>query len=75
MAQEQEEFEEMLEGIEMTVGAFSQYDDINKFEQAFVDVQSVNARLKEYTDKTNLFNRREALMGKPMTDYTQLRKC
>lgn len=75
MAQEQEEFEEMLEGIEMTVGQFSNYDDINKFEQAFVDVQSVNARLKEYTDKTNLFNKRETLMGKPMTDYSKLRQA
>lgn len=74
MAQEQEEFLEMLEGIELTVGQFSNYDDINKFEDAFVDVQSVNARLKEYTEKTNLFNRREALMGKPVTDYSQLRQ-
>ena len=35
MAQEQEEFLEMLEGIELTVGQFSNYDDINKFEDAF----------------------------------------
>jgi len=74
MAQEQEDFEEMLDGIEMTVGAFAQYDDITKFEQKYEDVISVNNRLKEFTDKTNQFNKREALMGKPLTDYGRLRQ-
>jgi len=75
MAHEQEEFEEMLDGIEETVGGFAQYDDMSKFEELYIDVQSVNARLNEYTEKTTKFNRREALMGKPMTDYSKLRKA
>lgn len=75
MAQEQEDFEEMLDGIEKTVGIFSQYDDITKFEQRYTDAISVNNRLKEFTEKTNLFNKRESLMGKPLTDYGRLRQA
>ena len=75
MAQEQEDFEEMLDGIELTVGQFSQYEDPTKFESTYEDVNSVNQRLKEYTEKTNLFNKREAIMGKPMTDYSRLRQA
>jgi dynein heavy chain len=75
MAQEQEDFEEMLDGIEMTVGSFSQYTDPLKYESTYEDVKSVNQRLKEFTEKTNLFNKREAIMGKPMTNYARLRQA
>jgi dynein heavy chain len=75
MAREQEEFEEALDNIELTVGAFEQYQDMNKYEETFADVESVNARLKEIKDKANMYNRRENLMGKPVTDYSRLAKA
>lgn len=42
MEQEQEEFEETLDNLAITVGGFHTFDDLNKYEEIAVDVESVN---------------------------------
>jgi hypothetical protein len=42
MEVEQEEFEETLNNLEITVGGFNSFDDLNKFDVIAVDVESVN---------------------------------
>jgi len=36
------------------------------------DVESVNARLQEYLEKSRKFNQREFLVGKELKDYSRL---
>jgi hypothetical protein len=45
MEQEQEEFEETLDSLAITVGGFASYDDVNKYEEIAVAVESVNERM------------------------------
>ena len=47
MEEEQEEFEETLDGLAHTVGSFHTFDDLNKYEDIAVDVESVNQRLQD----------------------------
>ena len=46
MEEDQEEFEETLNGLQMTVAEFCNYTDINKFEENAVVVESVNQSLE-----------------------------
>jgi len=55
MEQEQEEFEDTLDSLEMTVGAFAAYDDLNKYLEIAENVESVNERLQECLEKSRLF--------------------
>ena len=45
MELEQEEFEETLDNLAITVGGFAAFDDLNRFEEIAVDVESVNQRI------------------------------
>ena len=45
MEQDQEEFEETLDNLAITVGGFHTADDLNRYEETAVDVESVNQRL------------------------------
>ena len=47
MEEEQEEFEETLDNLSITVGGFHTFDDLNKYEDIAVDVESVNQRLQD----------------------------
>ena len=42
MEQDQEEFEETLDNLAITVGGFHSFDDMAKYEEIAVDVESVN---------------------------------
>lgn len=42
MEAEQEEFEETLDNLAITVGGFHSFDDLNRYEEIAVDVESVN---------------------------------
>lgn len=45
MEQEQEEFEESLTSLQTTVDGFSTYDDLVKYNDTAIAVESVNSRL------------------------------
>jgi hypothetical protein len=56
METEQEEFEETLNNLEITVGGFNAFDDLNKFGEIAVDVESVNQRMQDCIEQSRLFN-------------------
>jgi aminoglycoside phosphotransferase family enzyme len=64
METEQEEFEETLDNLAITVGGFHCSDDLNKYEEIAVDVESVNQRLQDCLEQSRLYNNREFLVGK-----------
>ena len=64
MEAEQEEFEETLDNLSITVGGFHTFDDLNKYEEIAVDVESVNQRLQDCIEQSRLYNQREFLVGK-----------
>jgi dynein heavy chain len=72
MEQEQEEFEEHLDSLEMTVAGFAAYDDLKKYADYAENVASVNERLLECVEKSRLFAQREFLVGKDQKDYGRL---
>jgi len=55
MEQEQEEFEETLDSLGLTVGGFHVYDDLTKYGEIAANVESVNDRLQECLEKSRLF--------------------
>jgi hypothetical protein len=72
METEQEEFEETLDNLGITVQGFAAFDDLNKFEEIAVDVESVNSRIQDCIEQSRLFNQREFLVGKEQKDYSRL---
>lgn len=72
MEEDQAEFEETLDNLGITVGGFSEYTDITKYEETAIDVESVNQRLKDCLDQARLYNSREFLVGKEQKDYSRL---
>lgn len=56
MEQEQIDFEETLDSLAITIGGFATYDDLNKYEEIAINVESVNARIQECIEKSRLFN-------------------
>lgn len=72
MEQEQEEFEETLDSLAITVGGFAAYDDITKFAEIAENVESVNERLQVCLEQSRLFGQREYLVGKEQKDYSRL---
>jgi len=45
MEEEQIEFEETLDNLGLTVGGFNQYDNLDKYEEIAVNVESINQRM------------------------------
>ena len=74
MEVEQEEFEETLDNLAITVGGFHTFDDLNRFEEIAVDVESVNQRLQDNIEQSRLYNQREFLVGKEQKDYSRLQQ-
>lgn len=74
METEQEEFEETLDNLAITVGGFAAFDDLNRFEEIAVDVESVNQRIQDCIEQSRLYNQREFLVGKEQKDYSRLQQ-
>jgi len=74
MEVEQEEFEETLDNLAITVGGFAAFDDLNRYEEIAVDVESVNQRIQDCIEQSRLFNQREFLVGKEQKDYSRLQQ-
>lgn len=49
---------------------FSTYDDLAKYNDTAIAVESVNSRLQECIEKARLYNTREFLVGKEVKDYS-----
>jgi len=74
METEQDEFEETLDNLAITVGGFAAFDDLNRYDEIAVDVESVNQRVQDCIEQSRLYNQREFLVGKEQKDYTRLQQ-
>jgi hypothetical protein len=72
MELEQEEFEETLDSLALTVEGFSTYDDLTKYMDIAENVESVNERLKQCVEQSRQFGQSEFLVGKEQKDYSRL---
>lgn len=70
----QNDFEETLQDLEGIVTSFAQYSDMSKLEEISENVQSVNERIDMSVKAAKLYNNRESLFGKPVTDYSRVQK-
>jgi hypothetical protein len=53
-----------LDSLGVTVGGFAAYDDLTKYAEIAINVESVNERLQDCLEKSRLFNSREFVVGK-----------
>ncbi|CAE7240315.1 DNAH1, partial [Symbiodinium microadriaticum] len=62
--QEQSDFDDMIVDMANTIENFAQYNDFEKLDEIYENVESVNERLKSAATQAKLFNSRELLFGK-----------
>lgn len=74
MELEQEEFEETLDNLEMMIGGFGVYDNIEKYMEYANNVDNVEAKLQESVEMARMFNQREFLVGKEVRDYSRMQQ-
>lgn len=72
MEEGQKDFEENLNSNEGAIAGFSSYDEMDKYQEIYKNVESMNQKLKECLDLAMLYNKREQLVGKPPKDYSRL---
>lgn len=72
MELEQEEFEETLDNLEMMIGGFGVYDNLDKYIEYANNVDNVETKLQESLEMSRVFNQREFLVGKETRDYSRL---
>lgn len=56
MELEQEEFEENLDNLDMMIGGFGVYDNIDKYLEYAMVVDNVEAKLQEAIEMARVFN-------------------
>ena len=56
MEQEQEEFKETIESLKGTVDGFAANDNMEKYLEYAVDVDSINKRMQECQEKARIYN-------------------
>ena len=71
---EQDAFDKSLVKLEKIVSEFGKYQDLQKVDDVSKVVKNLQGELKEAEQKKLLFNKREAIFGAPMTDYSKLSK-
>lgn len=71
MEQDQEEFDEALEGLVNTVSSFGDvYKNADKYLENAQTAEDVMSKIQEYIDLSRQFNAREFAVGKEPTDYS-----
>jgi hypothetical protein len=65
MEVDQEEFEEHIANLELTIGGFDSNKRLDKFEEVADAVDNIDAKIIECIEKARVFTQREYLVGKP----------
>lgn len=65
MELDQEEFEEHIANLELTIGGFDSNKRLDKFEEVADAVDNIDAKIIECIEKARVFTQREYLVGKP----------
>ena len=74
MAENQTSFKEKIEDLQNIVDTFSNYQDLNAYSECAEIVRSIADRLKKSQEEARIFNQRESLFGRDITDYSQVNK-
>ncbi|GMH70086.1 hypothetical protein TrRE_jg13191 [Triparma retinervis] len=74
MLSEQEKFVQELGLLEKEVEAFGAYDNLSQVEEVSAHAESVTQKIKDADTKAQLYNSREGLFDKEITDYDLLSK-
>eukprot|EP00520_Triparma_pacifica_P000109 CAMPEP_0118637104 /NCGR_PEP_ID=MMETSP0785-20121206/2977_1 /TAXON_ID=91992 /ORGANISM="Bolidomonas pacifica, Strain CCMP 1866" /LENGTH=1671 /DNA_ID=CAMNT_0006528273 /DNA_START=118 /DNA_END=5134 /DNA_ORIENTATION=- len=74
MLSEQQKFIQELGMLEKEVEAFGSYDSLAQVEEVSQHAESVSQKIKDADSKAQLYNSREGLFDKEITDYDQLAK-
>ena len=69
---EQEAFAKALERLDKVAGSFGKHVDLHKVKDISSEVKKLQLELKDAEQKKFLFNKREAILGNELTDYSQL---
>jgi dynein heavy chain len=72
MLEDQEEFQENLQNMESTINSFLIHSNENLHEENDTLVRSIALKLEEMTETARMFNSREMLFEKPITDFTKI---
>jgi len=70
MELEQEEFNETIENMAMTVGGFQNNDNADKYMDIAKMVDDIEIKLLECQETARMYNQREFLVGKEQRDYS-----
>ena len=74
MVDDQAEFAEFLRTLHAEVDGFKQYTDIARVEQVHKYVMNINQKLSKAEEDARVFNSREVLFNRDITDYVQIGK-
>ena len=69
MLDAQEEFAGEIQSLSAIINSFSKYSDLAKVKEVAENVVGLQQKLKEAALQTQLFNSREQMLERPMTDY------
>ncbi|KTF88877.1 hypothetical protein cypCar_00027703 [Cyprinus carpio] len=71
---DQNSFLDLLNVLQMTVAGLSGYTNLGRAHEVANEVRRVSKQLKECQEMSQLYNNRERLFGKPVSNYTELQK-
>ena len=74
MEVDQEEFEEAIGGMQSTVVAYWEKNNVSKFMEYFEEVDSYDKKIKQLIEQGRVYNQREMIVGKEQKDYSALQK-
>jgi dynein heavy chain, axonemal len=72
MQQEQGDFDLKVSEIASKVTGFTQFSDINNFEEVAANAKEIQAKLQWAVDNAKVYNNREALTGNDETNYDNI---
>ncbi|XP_026131005.1 dynein heavy chain 1, axonemal isoform X1 [Carassius auratus] len=71
---DQNGFLDLLNVLQMTVAGLSGYTNLGRAHEVANEVRRVSKQLKECQEMAQLYNNRERLFGKPVSNYAELQK-
>ncbi|RXN34314.1 dynein heavy chain axonemal [Labeo rohita] len=71
---DQNSFMDLLNFLQMTVAGLSGYTNLGRAHEVANEVRRVSKQLKECQEMAQLYNNRERLFGKPVSNYTELQR-
>ena len=74
MTKEQEDFREIIEGLDSTIGSFYQNSNAKAHAEMNDKVIQIMEKLEETITNSRKYNSREDLFGRELTDYSKIQQ-